>query len=587
MTPFFLLSIGALTPGALALQPRQPLPRMELHALDLPDTPIAGWRLTFKLRDELKVRATESGGLRSEVGADLSELLKIAQEEGLRFRPLIDLDPQLILGVEARAAARSGRAQADLQGMLRVEGLADGKELVRIGQRLQGLASVEYAFVETVGSPPPGFFAAPPGDIGTATDDFSPLQTWLGPDPGLNVLDAWDRGLTGEGVQVSDVEYGWNNDHEDLNDRDLNLEAGTAVPGWVLSYGWDEHGTAVLGQIAAGNNGYGVTGGAYDVQIATFPEYTDAEGSRRAAAITSAVAASAEGDVILLEMQAVTRPGGNYGPAELDPNVFTAVQTGVDAGVTIVGAAGNGSENLDSGFYKANYLAWGDSGAIIVGAGSPDAAHDIAYFSTYGSRVDVQAWGFSIVTTAYGDLAAVDRDKNQYYTREFGGTSGASPMVTLVAALLQGYAREHMGGPIDPLELRALLIETGIPQGAGGHIGPMPDVIAALEELDPDGTGDGGATDGGGTDGGGTDGGGTDGGGSDGGGTDGGGTDGGGDTGDGGGDTGGDGGGEEDVVKDDCGGCAVGGPGARGLGAAWLVLVPGVVLLRRRRAPSS
>ena len=100
-----------------------------------------------------------------------------------------------------------------------------------------------------------------------------------------------------------------------------------------------------------------------------------------------------------------------------------------------------------------------DSGAIIVGAGAPGTAVNARSklgFSSYGSRVDLQGWGSSVVTTGYGNQfsdpnpADVTRD----YTNTFGGTSGASPIVAGAAVSLQGVAKELFGTPLLPFQLR-------------------------------------------------------------------------------------------------------------------------------------
>lgn len=42
------------------------------------------------------------------------------------------------------------------------------------------------------------------------------------------------------------------------------------------------------------------------------------------------------------------------------------------------------------------WRSWGDSGAIMVGAGDDTTAHNKIDFSNFGSRVDVQAWGMNV-----------------------------------------------------------------------------------------------------------------------------------------------------------------------------------------------
>ena len=168
-----------------------------------------------------------------------------------------------------------------------------------------------------------------PGDIGTTTPDYTSMQGYRAADPnqhGLHVLIGHHR----KQCTITDCEYGFNETHEDLMDQDITMEANKTIPSWVASYGWDDHGTAVIGQIAAGNNGYGVTGLAYDAIVNFNPEYTNEDGGRRVDSIASAIDMSVEGDIILLEMQAqASYISGTYlfGPAELDPNVWTITKS--------------------------------------------------------------------------------------------------------------------------------------------------------------------------------------------------------------------------------------------------------------------
>ena len=57
-----------------------------------------------------------------------------------------------------------------------------------------------------------------------------------------------------------------------------------------------------------------------------------------------------------------------------------------------VATGGNGNQDLDSHPYLS-YQARGDSGAIMVGAGSGNVNHRRLNFSNYGSRFDLQGWG--------------------------------------------------------------------------------------------------------------------------------------------------------------------------------------------------
>jgi len=490
-----LLILGASTAEAQTCEPRSPLPKgpVEAHQTGSLES-LGGHRLVVKFADAVRARADDRGGLVSETGSDLATAMAMATAHGATFRPLLLSPAGKLTALQDRAERRSGRCQPDLAGMMRVvwPGASAG-QLEQLGERLQVEEVVEFAAVVTRGSPPPT-------DVPPETPDLVGQQTYHGPDPGLDMAFAWTvPGGTGAGVRVSDCEYAWNPNHEDLNDLDLQLEPGQTIHPDSFAWDFDEHGISVLGELVAPDNGYGCTGLVPDVEIATYPEWTLEEDWRRETAITNALADSEPGDVVLLEMQ-TPGPGGDYGPAELEQPVWLATRTGVDAGVIVVAAAGNGDQDLDSPPY-ANYMSWGDSGAIVVGAGTADANHGKMYFSTHGSRVDVHAWGEWVTTLGYGDLGMYGgaADQDQYYTAEFAGTSSASPMVAAACASIQGIAMAGSGAPLGPEQVRELLAATGIPQGSGAPIGPFVDMAAALAGHGvcscDDGDGDGWRTD--------------------------------------------------------------------------------------------
>ncbi len=487
LTPFACLLLST-TSFAQEVVPREQLRVAQVKATPLPAASpeqvgpqalsvVAGQhRLIVKFRDALRARASQAGELTSNVGTSVAAIGKLAGELGvaLRFGPLVRLEDSVLENLQARAASRSGRAQPDLGGML-IVALADNSvaELERVGQALNGLDEVEWAWIELTNP-------VPPGDIAPTTPNLVNLQGYRDSNPGLDVNYAWSVGARGQNVRVSDCEYGWDPAHEDYNDIDLHLEPGQTIPGFVFSNNWDDHGTAALGEIAAQNNAYGCSGIAPDASFYTWPENSVEQGSRRVTCITNAIATSSLGDIVMLEMQ--TSSSGGYGPAELNPAVWTVCKTGTDAGVVVVGAAGNGNENLDSSAYNT-YQSWGDSGAIIVGAGTSSTSHAKLSFSTYGSRVNVQGWGQSVFSLGYGSFNNYGGDPHQSYTSSFSGTSSATPFVAGACAALQSYIKGQGGAPMNSLQMRDLLTSTGIAQGSGGHIGPFPDLRAAIDSL--------------------------------------------------------------------------------------------------------
>lgn len=433
-------------------------------------------RLIVKFKDNLLVRADKQTGkiFTFAGGADISSVQELSRQHNIKFSQLINLPVDTLNYMQQRAAVVSGITQPDLAGMMIVH-VVEKQNLQLIANALHNNDAVEFIYFQQL------LPDAPCDDILPVTPQYFPaMQIYHGPNPGLNMQAAWSMGSArGNGIKLADCEYGYVDTHEDL--CDIVLEPGQTVHPNVKSYGWDEHGTATLGEMISLDNGYGCTGLAPDTAAYFFPEWTVEEDFRRVTAIANAIASVDTGDIVLLEMQ-TTGAGGGYAPAEYDPAVWTVVKNGTDAGVIVVGAAGNGDQDLDSAPYN-EYMSRGDSGAIIVGAGSPDIYHDKLYYSTYGSRVNVQGWGFEVFTLGYGDYAQHGGDKNQRYTAGFSGTSSASPFVTGCCLALQSLAVEQIGRRLTPLEMRDLLTTTGIPQGTGGHIGPFPDMLAAATEL--------------------------------------------------------------------------------------------------------
>jgi hypothetical protein len=332
----------------------------------------------------------------------------------------------------------------------------------------------------------------------TDPQDLEKDQGYLDPAPaGMDVRSAWAQdGGRGENVKLIDIENNWNLEHSDLQQVASNL--------LVYDKGVDpdpaddvDHGTAVLGEIVAANDGVGVTGIASSARLGLISPQVSASTVDIAAAVSKAASLLDAGDVILIEQQIIgprydVRTGKGIVPPEFDPAVFQAIKDATSRGIIVLEPASNGSENLDDPIYNGVFnRANQDSGAIIVGAGMPPEGvfgpgPDRIPTSTtdYGSRVDVQGWGDFITTCGYGDIRH-NQGEDHWYTGKFGGTSGASAMVAGAAAIVESIAIAQNRPPISPLALRQLLIVTGSPQtgDAAQHIGPRPNLQAAIRAL--------------------------------------------------------------------------------------------------------
>ncbi len=324
---------------------------------------------------------------------------------------------------------------------------------------------------------------ARPLPVRPPTPDFTPYQFYFdsGAFNGYDVVYARTRpGGDGSRARLIDIEYQWELGHEDLQKNLTNILWGTQYTG----YGSD-HGTAALGISAAIHNGYGMEGIIYNGRIDMICS-TDSGGYWVLAdAINQATSLTAPGDVILLEQQGYNYALTNYCPVEYYPDVYSAIANATALNRVVIEPAGNGSLNLDDPAWDGIFQrATRDSGAIIVGAGTAEELARCS-FSDYGSRVDIQGWGDSIVATlGYGDLYGWS--ETNYYTFGFAGTSSASALSAGVAALVQSCARASYGFSLPTLMLRSNLVQSGYPQtyGLAGNIGPLPNISNVMVAAD-------------------------------------------------------------------------------------------------------
>jgi len=313
-----------------------------------------------------------------------------------------------------------------------------------------------------------------------------------------------DPRLRGSGIKIVDLEYNWNPFHEDLQ-LDWSSDLGGDVFPRYTGFA-DEHGTAVFGELVAVENKYGITGGVPDAEmygISPTRRISDTQTRWLPGEALAYLAGIDEGeflqpgDAVLLEQQ-TTGPNYDpedcpncYAPLEWIPSVFDATQLLTGLGVSVVSTGGNGNQNVDGPEYEDRFnREVRDSGAIMVGAGS-STTHDRLGFSNYGSRFDLQGWGHNIVTTGgNGNLqgGTDPANVNFRYTRTFGGTSGAGPIVTSAVVAIQSYLKATDQGIWSAAEIADVLKQTGTSQGGdtSEHIGPLPDLEAALRSIEVD-----------------------------------------------------------------------------------------------------
>lgn len=449
-------------------------------------TPAASERATVFLRTDGSTTPSEIlDGLRT-LGDDLANTLAASVVvRGAAGVPDADLDRML-----SRERASTGRIPRDPRFDAYVA-LPVGADPAPLLAAMDGAAGVIMAAIAPKPVEPP-VIAFPGGTPNYQGQQYYENAASQG---GIGAEVAWINGITGAGVAMCDIEYDFNPSHCDLPPiQILGFDP-------VSPYG-DDHGTAVFGEMISLDDGGGTTGIAHGATDFFFSPTYNGTTYDIGAAVYRATAAMPAGSVIVLEVQIAGPNYANDGtqnglvPMEWWGPWYDSVVNAVANGMIVVQAAGNGDENLDDPIYSTGnfghhpFRPENDSGSIIVGAGAawPScwgySARTRLYFSNYGSRVNLQGYGNCVATLDYGDL---NNSAGCDYTSQFSGTSSATPIVSGACMLVQESARNTLGRSMTCIEMRDLLTSTGTPQ-AGSlsfHIGPLPDVIAAINAIDP------------------------------------------------------------------------------------------------------
>ena len=432
--------------------------------------------LEVKFQEALAVRGT-GAALHSARGADLTAVRAVLERH--RAVELAPLLPDQTLAALSRVTTAAAPDMASWYH-LTLPASADGDRAIA---DLTASPTVAWAY------------PAPEAALPPVTPDFTGMQGYQRPAPqGVDADFARsDPRSRGSGIRIVDLEYDWNPFHADIQLTWSTDLGGSQFPRYTGFA--DEHGTAVFGELVARNNGYGVTGGVPNASmfgISPIQRLSNGGTSYRPAASLSHLATLlTRGDTVLIEQQTVGPNGGTrYVPLEWIQSVFDATRMLTQLGVVVVATGGNGGENLDRPEFLGRFnRSVRDSGSIIVGAGS-STTHSRLSFSVYGSRVDLQGWGQNITTTgSNGNLwgGTDPANRNIRYTRSFGGTSGAGPIVTGAVVAIQSYLKAT-GRPLwTSAQLNSLLKATGTPQGGNvaERIGPLPNIRAALTSIGP------------------------------------------------------------------------------------------------------
>lgn len=387
-----------------------------------------------ELRDGLQVEIVTTGDasptVESRSRADVSGLNEVLQRHALTAA-----EPSIVISEQEASTAR---AMAQQQG-IDVPSLANfvtlhfppGADTQQIAQELNAVPEVIRAVPVPEARPPQSPLNEPLVGTGdqVVVDPLSGYENqWYIYRCRAN--HAWSR-ASGDGVVIVDIDWGYRVTHEDLASRlDLANAFNSFDGGTNVSTGGSvSHGTAVMGITGGADNDRGVAGFAYGASL--WPVQADSGpgtplGGNPWARAIEWVRARDSNDrrkVIILEVQT-----GSFGNYEMVPSVNAAIRTAIAFGVVVCVAAGNGDR--DAGIDdQGNPIP--ETGSILVGATAYHASQNPrAWFSNYGPRIVVSAPGDPSHDLTCNSTADAE------YRNGFGGTSGATPKVAGVAALM-------------------------------------------------------------------------------------------------------------------------------------------------------
>lgn len=242
---------------------------------------------------------------------------------------------------------------------------------------------------------------------------------------------AWDKGATGAGINVGVIDSGIDFNQPDLAGRisttlSTDIVVGRNTPtGTIGPEGQPAHGTNVSGIIAAGFNGFGTIGVAYESTIVSIrADISNCTDPTDTVCFSSGDLARAIDYAIANNIRVVNMSLGGSTP--LGANFEAALQRGVNSGIVFAIASGNeaGASPEWPGRYASDprYL-----GSIIV-VGSHNTSETMSSFS---NRAGVSAAAY---LSAPGELLLTSCDGRVCW--QVSGTSFSAPAVAGAMALL-------------------------------------------------------------------------------------------------------------------------------------------------------
>ena len=401
---------GRATAGVRRVATRAPVPQASVV---IPGKLIVGFRRGASASDREQALAAAGAGTGTELGAARVQLATVAPHASARAMSLLEGNADVAYVEPDRTIHLFANPVPNDPQFKKEWGLNNTGQTVDFTAGTPGAdIGAERAWGVTTGKK-----SVVVGVIDTGIDASHPdLSANMWVNPGENCSGCRSDGIDNDHNGYVDDWRGWDFLNNDNNAADDN-----------------GHGTHVAGTIGAvGNNGTGVTGVNWNVQLMPL-KFIGADGTGDVAGAVAALRyATAMG---------VRITNNSWGDDEYSQALYDAIADANAHGDLFVAAAGNDGVDSDTApTYPADFDL-----PNIISVGASDSTDHLAYFSNYGpASVDLTAPGVSIYSTWPG----------RAYKSE-SGTSMASPHVAGAAALVLA---AHPSATADTI--KALLMRT-------------------------------------------------------------------------------------------------------------------------------
>ncbi len=228
----------------------------------------------------------------------------------------------------------------------------------------------------------------------------------------INVLPAWNS-TTGSGIVVASLDTGVNASHFELADKIISVAGGSKID----VDGGGGHGTSIAGVIAAGFNGAGMIGVAYDSRILPIGVANSSRFANASSAARGINLAASRGDVRIITL--------TYGTVFSEPQ-NSAIVNAMNTGKLMVIRAGNGFQS-NPDLPPSVYNQFNGRGIIVGAVGGGNALIPMSNKAGAAANVYMVAPGEGIY--APSNLCS------DCFTK-WTGTSIATPHVAGAAALI-------------------------------------------------------------------------------------------------------------------------------------------------------